>query len=159
MAAHRMGCGVEREHDFLGALHPYPESFKLMTKVGARRDAAGRAFLPQCPDELREGVEANLRSLRVERVNLINLRLVETRGDAAVPLEEQLSALEKMRQVGKLDLIGISNTSKTDGTFDPRAHRLLRRQPRSSAVERVRRSRRSPGPAARSVRPRCSRRA
>ena len=94
------------------ALHPYPENLKLVTKVGARRDAAGRVLPAQRPDELREGVEANLRSLRVERLDLVNLRLVETRADAAVPLEEQLSALEDMRQEGKLDLIGISNVDR-----------------------------------------------
>ncbi len=94
------------------ALHPYPENLKLVTKVGARRDPTGRVLPAQRPDELREGVEANLRSLRVERLDLVNLRLVETRADAAVPLEEQLNTLEDMRQEGKLDLIGISNVDR-----------------------------------------------
>ena len=94
------------------ALHPYPENLKLVTKVGARRDAAGRVLPAQRPDELREGVEANLRSLRVERLALVNLRLVAGRHDAAVPLEEQLAALEDMRQEGKLDLIGLSNVDQ-----------------------------------------------
>ena len=58
------------------ALHPYPENLKLVTKVGARRDEAGRVLPAQRPDELRDGVEANLRSLRVERLDLVNLRLV-----------------------------------------------------------------------------------
>jgi aryl-alcohol dehydrogenase-like predicted oxidoreductase len=94
------------------ALHPYPDNLKLATKVGARRDDAGRVLPAQQPDELRSGVEANLRSLRVERLDLVNLRLVETRGDATIPLEEQLSALEQMRQEGKLDLIGLSNVDR-----------------------------------------------
>src|ERR1700692_1326661 len=91
------------------ALHPYPNNLKLVTKVGARRDDAGHVLAAQRPDELREGVEANLRSLAVERLDLVNLRLVETRQDTAIPLEEQLSALEEMRQEGKLDLIGLSD--------------------------------------------------
>jgi aryl-alcohol dehydrogenase-like predicted oxidoreductase len=94
------------------ALHPYPENLKLVTKVGARRDDAGGVLPAQRPDELRDGVEANLRSLAVERLDLVNLRLVETRRDAAVPLEEQLSALDDMRQEGKLDLIGLSNVDR-----------------------------------------------
>jgi aryl-alcohol dehydrogenase-like predicted oxidoreductase len=94
------------------ALHPYPEYLKLITKVGARRDNAGRVLPAQRPDELREGVEANLRSLRVERLDLVNLRIVEARRDTAIPLEEQLSALEDMRQEGKLDLIGLSNVDQ-----------------------------------------------
>jgi aryl-alcohol dehydrogenase-like predicted oxidoreductase len=63
----------------------------------------------QRPDELREGVEANLRSLQVERLDLVNLRLVETGRDRAVPLEEQLLALDDLRREGKLDLVGLSN--------------------------------------------------
>jgi pyridoxine 4-dehydrogenase len=94
------------------ALHPYPENLKLVTKVGARRDDAGRVLPAQRPDELRSAVEANLRSLRVERLDLVNLRLVEARHDTASPLEEQLSALEDMRQEGKLDLIGLSNVDQ-----------------------------------------------
>jgi aryl-alcohol dehydrogenase-like predicted oxidoreductase len=90
-------------------LHPYPEDLKLVTKVGARRDQAG-AWLPaQTPAGLREGVEANLRSLRVERMDLVNLRLLDEGGGPAVPLAEQLGELEDLRKEGKLDLIGVSN--------------------------------------------------
>jgi aryl-alcohol dehydrogenase-like predicted oxidoreductase len=92
------------------ALHPYPEHVKLVTKVGGRRDAAG-AWLPaQSPAELRAGVEDNLRTLRVERIDLVNLRLFDEH-DADGLLDEQLGALQDLRQEGKLDLIGISNAA------------------------------------------------
>jgi pyridoxine 4-dehydrogenase len=91
------------------ALHPYPENLKLVTKVGARRDAAGGVLPAQRPDELRAGVEANLRSLRAERLDLVNLRLVDTGRDEAIALEDQLGELEDLRREGKLDLIGLSN--------------------------------------------------
>ena len=94
------------------ALHPYPENLNLVTKVGARRDDAGRVLPAQRPDELRAGVEANLRSLRVERLDLVNLRLVGGRHDTVIPLEDQLAALEDMRHEGKLDLIGLSNVDQ-----------------------------------------------
>jgi len=94
------------------ALHPYPENLKLATKVGWRRDDAGRVLPAQRPDELRDGVEANLRSLRLEHLDLVNLRLGATSEDTATPLEEQLSALEDMRLEGKLDLIGLSNVDR-----------------------------------------------
>jgi pyridoxine 4-dehydrogenase len=94
------------------ALHPYPENLKLVTKVGARRDEVGRVLPAQRPDELREGVEANLRSLRVQRMDLVNLRLVGTKNAEGVALEEQLGALEDLRQEGKLDLIGLSNVDQ-----------------------------------------------
>jgi aryl-alcohol dehydrogenase-like predicted oxidoreductase len=92
-------------------LHPYPETLKLVTKVGARRDDAGGWLPAQAPDELRAGVEANLRSLRVERMDLVNLRLLDASGGPGVPLPEQLGVLEDMRQEGKLDLIGVSNVT------------------------------------------------
>jgi aryl-alcohol dehydrogenase-like predicted oxidoreductase len=94
------------------ALHPYPENLRLVTKVGWRRDGAGQILSAQQPDELRDGVEANLRSLRVERLDLVNLRLAGGEHDGAVSLEEQLLALEDMRKDGKLDLIGLSNVDQ-----------------------------------------------
>src|ERR1700704_5633506 len=93
-------------------LYPYPENLKLVTKVGGRRDDAG-AWLPaQSPEELREGVEDNLRSLRVERMDLVNLRLMDEGEEPTVPLAEQLGTLEDLRQEGKLDLIGISSAGQ-----------------------------------------------
>jgi pyridoxine 4-dehydrogenase len=93
-------------------LHPYPENLKLVTKVGARRDDAGGWLPALAPDELRAGVEDNLRSLRVERMDLVNLRLLDDTGGPGVPLPEQLGVLEDMRQEGKLDLIGVSNVTR-----------------------------------------------
>jgi pyridoxine 4-dehydrogenase len=89
------------------ALHPYPTNLKLVTKVGGRRDAEGGWLPAQSPAELRAGVEDNLRSLQVERMDLVNLRLMtsEVSGDL---LAEQLGTLEDLRREGKLDLIGIS---------------------------------------------------
>ena len=92
-------------------LHPYPENLKLVTKVGARRDGTGGWLPAQAPKELREGVEANLRSLDVERMDLVNLRLMDETGGSDVPLAEQLGELEDLRREGKLDLIGVSNVT------------------------------------------------
>ena len=88
-------------------LHPYPENLKLVTKVGGRRDYQGGWLPAQSPAELRAGVEHNLRSLQVERMDLVNLRLMdhEAAGDL---LAEQLGTLEDLHSEGKLDLIGIS---------------------------------------------------
>ena len=96
------------------ALHPYPDNLRLVTKVGARRDDAG-AWLPaQSPQELRQGVEDNLRSLRVERIDLVNLRLHHEQDGERVPLAEQLGMLQDLRREGKLDLIGLSNATLDD---------------------------------------------
>jgi aryl-alcohol dehydrogenase-like predicted oxidoreductase len=93
-------------------LYPYPENLKLVTKVGGRRDETGGWLPAQTPQELRQGVEDNLRSLRVERMDLVNLRLMEEGEAPAVPLADQLGELEDLRQEGKLDLIGISSAGQ-----------------------------------------------
>ena len=95
---------------------PAKQNLKLVTKVGARRDDAGGVHPAQRPEELKEGVEANLRSLQVERLDLVNLRLVGTTNGSVVPLEEQLGALEELRQAGKLDNVapGDPEVSETD---------------------------------------------
>ena len=92
------------------ALYPYPQHLKLVTKVGGRRDDAGGWLPAQSPAELRSGVEDNLRTLALERIDLVNLRLFDEH-DSEGRLAEQLGALEDLRQEGKLDLIGISNAS------------------------------------------------
>jgi aryl-alcohol dehydrogenase-like predicted oxidoreductase len=92
------------------ALYPYPESLKLVTKVGGRRDDVGGWHPALSPAELRAGVEDNLRTLRRERMDLVNLRLFDEH-DGDGHLAEQLGALEDLRQEGKLDLIGLSNAT------------------------------------------------
>jgi aryl-alcohol dehydrogenase-like predicted oxidoreductase len=95
------------------ALHPYPEHLRLVTKVGGRRDAQGAWLAAHRPEELRAGVEDNLRTLGVERMDLVNLREMDEGDDEVVPpLAERLGVLEDMRLEGKLDLIGVSNVTR-----------------------------------------------
>jgi pyridoxine 4-dehydrogenase len=94
------------------ALHPYPEDLRIATKVGARRGPDG-AFLPAArPEELREQVEANLRSLGLQRLAHVNLRLGgEGMDESGVPMEESLGALADLRADGELETIGLSAVS------------------------------------------------
>jgi pyridoxine 4-dehydrogenase len=93
------------------ALHPYPEHLVLATKVGGARDEHGGWLPAGDPADLKRQVEENLRSLRVERLGLVNLRRFERdHPDAAEPaVEDQLAALNELRDEGKIDMIGISN--------------------------------------------------
>ncbi|HXQ59569.1 MAG TPA: oxidoreductase [Acidimicrobiales bacterium] len=90
------------------ALSPYPEELVLVSKVGARRDGQGQWLPAQTPGELRAGVEANLRSLGVERIPVVNLRRIP---GAGVPLTDQLSAMARLRDEGLIDGIGLSNVT------------------------------------------------
>ena len=97
------------------ALHPYPEDLVLVSKVGAVRDDAGGWIPAQSPDQLRSGVEDNLRSLGVEQLGAVNLRRMPDdhlpEGVAPVPFEDQLAEMVKLRDEGKIAGIGVSTVS------------------------------------------------
>lgn len=92
------------------ALYPYPEDLVIVSKVGARRDGSGGVLRYDEPDELRRGIEDNLRTLQVDRLAAVNLRLM----DFAVPdakFDAQLAAMIGARDDGLIDGIGLSNVS------------------------------------------------
>jgi len=96
------------------ALHPYPDDLVLVSKVGAGRQPDGGWIPAQRPEQLRQGVEANLRSLAVERVDVVNLRLMgEAEGEPRPPasFEEQLAAMVELREEGKIGGVGLSNVT------------------------------------------------
>ena len=98
------------------ALYPYPEDLVLVSKVGAERDAQGGWIPAQRPEQLRAGVEANLRSLAVEQIDVVNLRLHSAAHDGEgnsgeVDLDSQLAEMVALRDEGKIGGIGISNVS------------------------------------------------
>jgi pyridoxine 4-dehydrogenase len=94
------------------ALHPYPEDLVIVSKVGGARDSEGGWVPAQRPEELRRGVEDNLRSLSVERVDVVNLRLMgeeESPGAPEIPFEDQLETMVQLREEGKIGGVGLSN--------------------------------------------------
>ena len=91
------------------ALYPYPAELVLVSKVGARRDDSGGIHEAQRPEQLREGVLANLRSLQLDQVPVVNLR---RHPEAGVPFDEQVAAMVAMRDdEGLIGAIGLSNVT------------------------------------------------
>jgi len=70
------GDGVSNEL-IRSALHPDPDDLVIVTKIGAERNDKGEWITAQRPDQLRASVEANLRSLGVERLPVVNLLLMD----------------------------------------------------------------------------------
>lgn len=101
------------------ALHPYPDHLVLVSKVGARRDEHGGWLPDQRPEQLRAAVEANLKSLGVERLGAVNLRLMgehDPPADRRVPLEDQLAEMVALRAEGKIAGVGISTATRAQVT-------------------------------------------
>ena len=90
------------------ALHPYPEGLVIVSKVGAARDRTGGWLGAQRPGELRAGVEANLASLRLEQVPVVNLR---RHPGADVPFDEQIATMMALRDEGLIGAIGLSSVT------------------------------------------------
>jgi pyridoxine 4-dehydrogenase len=90
------------------ALWPYPEDLVLVSKVGAARDEAGRWLPALRAEDLRAGVLANLRTLGVERLDAVNLRLM----DGGQALDAELEAMIALRDEGLIAGIGLSNVSR-----------------------------------------------
>jgi aryl-alcohol dehydrogenase-like predicted oxidoreductase len=92
------------------ALHPYPDGLAIVSKVAVRRGAGGAVLPFDDPDQLRTGIEDNLRSLRVGRLAAVNLRML---GDGRVNarFDDQLAAMVTARDEGMIAGIGLSNVS------------------------------------------------
>jgi aryl-alcohol dehydrogenase-like predicted oxidoreductase len=99
------------------ALYPYSPDLLLVSKVGAEHDERAGLVLAQRPEQLRAGVEANLATLGVERLAVVNLRRADAQpgliaeGDQVVDLDSQLAELVALRDAGKIGGIGLSNVS------------------------------------------------
>jgi aryl-alcohol dehydrogenase-like predicted oxidoreductase len=90
------------------ALFPYPSDLVLVSKVGASRDSSGGWGPAQRPEQLREGVLANLASLTLDSIPVVNLR---RHPDSEVPFAEQLDAMIQLREEGLIDGIGLSTVT------------------------------------------------
>ena len=90
------------------ALYPYPEGLVLVSKVGAARNEQGEWLPAQRPEELRVGVEANLASLRLDRIPVVNLR---RHPESDVPFAETVEAMIALRDEGLIEAVGLSNVS------------------------------------------------
>jgi pyridoxine 4-dehydrogenase len=93
------------------ALHPYPEDLVLVSKVGAARNARGDWLPAQRPEELRAGVEANLASLELTQIPIVNLRRFP---GSEVALGDQLAAMIALRDEGLIGRVGLSNVTLDD---------------------------------------------
>jgi pyridoxine 4-dehydrogenase len=92
------------------ALYPYPDGLAIVSKVAVRRDDSGAVLPFDDPDQLREGIEDNLRSLRVGQLAAVNLRLPGD-GRVGARFDDQLAAMMAARDDGLIAGIGLSNVS------------------------------------------------
>jgi pyridoxine 4-dehydrogenase len=93
------------------ALHPYPEDLRIVTKVGARRDAKGGWPNAREPHELVEQVHGNLERLGVERLDVVNLRMGGFDAPQPGSIAPQFEALAELQQQGLVNHLGVSTVT------------------------------------------------
>jgi aryl-alcohol dehydrogenase-like predicted oxidoreductase len=90
------------------ALYPYPRDLVIATKLGGKR-LPDKGWAPALrPEELRKGAEEDLRTLRLERLDVVHLRHMP---GAGVPLSESLDALIALQTEGKIRHLALSNVN------------------------------------------------
>ncbi|WP_175683321.1 aldo/keto reductase family oxidoreductase [Burkholderia cenocepacia] len=94
------------------ALHPYRDDLVIVTKIGARR-GDDASWLPAfTPDELERAVHDNLRNLRLDVLDVVNLRIMfDTHGPAEGSIEAPLATLAELQRRGLVRHIGLSNVT------------------------------------------------
>lgn len=90
------------------ALYPYPKGLVIATKGGWRRPGPGQWTHDASPEHLREAVEGSLKKLKLERIDVYQLHIP----DPVVPFEQSMEALARLRDEGKIRLIGLSNVTR-----------------------------------------------
>ncbi|MGH7571384.1 MAG: aldo/keto reductase [Gemmatimonadota bacterium] len=97
--------GQGQSEEYLGqALGTGRDAVVIATKFGSDMEGQGKGASPAY---IRQAIEASLRRLGTDRIDLYQLH----RPDPTVPIEDTLGALDELVQAGKVREIGASNFS------------------------------------------------
>ncbi|SDE21530.1 aldo/keto reductase [Glycomyces harbinensis] len=91
------------------ALSPYPEGLVIATKVGPLRGPDGIPSGQAAPGRLRGLVEADLRTLGLDRLDLVYLRVGGITGAGGESIAERFAVLAELREEGLIRHLGVSN--------------------------------------------------
>src|SRR5438045_2718406 len=90
------------------ALAPVRDRVAIATKFGFKIENGKQAGLDSRPQHIREVVEASLRRLRTDRIDL----LYQHRVDPSVPIEEVVGAMADLVREGKVRYLGLSEAGE-----------------------------------------------
>ena len=90
------------------ALFPYSPGLVIATKGGWNRPGPNQWTHDATPSHLREAVEGSLKRLRLDRIDIYQLHIP----DPVVSFEASVETLARLRDEGKIRLIGLSNVTQ-----------------------------------------------
>ena len=96
------------------ALAPYPDNLTIVTKLGAVRGDDGSWNPGLSPDDLKRGLEGNLRNLGLDAIDVVNMRVMgDGHGPSEGSIAVQIETLAGLQRQGLIRHIGISNATPT----------------------------------------------
>ncbi|HEY9757266.1 MAG TPA: oxidoreductase [Oculatellaceae cyanobacterium] len=93
-------------------LYPYPKELVIVTKFGARRGNDGSWILARKKEDLIAAAHDNLRRLKLEALDIVNLRLGDVMAPNDESIEEPLSVMIDLKKQGLINQIGLSTISQ-----------------------------------------------
>lgn len=93
------------------ALHPYPKGLHIVTKVGARRAPDKSWPVALSGEELTSAVHDNLEHLRLDSLDVVNLRIGGFDRPTPGSIAEPFTVLAELQQQGLIRHLGVSNVS------------------------------------------------
>ncbi|MEG9501747.1 MAG: aldo/keto reductase family oxidoreductase [Methylorubrum extorquens] len=94
------------------ALHPYPYELTIVTKIGASRGADASWNPAYSSEDLTGAVHDNLLNLRVDVLDVVNLRIMfDVHGPSEGSIEAPLTILADLQRQGLVRHIGLSNVT------------------------------------------------
>lgn len=93
------------------ALHPYPDSLTIVTKVGARRGDDGSWILDTSRENIVSSIHDNLRNLGLDALDVVNLRVGGVAAPTDASIEAPFTVLAELQQQGLIRHLGLSNVT------------------------------------------------
>lgn len=104
------GRGAVRANELIRtALAPYRDGLVIATKVGPLPGPGGVPSGQASPGQLRSLVEADLRALGLDRLDLVHLRVGGITGPSGESIAERFAVLAELREEGLIRHLGVSN--------------------------------------------------
>jgi pyridoxine 4-dehydrogenase len=92
------------------AIYPYPPDLVICTKLGGTRKP-DKSWLPyNSPKNLRDSLENNLRTLKLEQISLVHFRVIP----GTTPFETSMETMFQLQKEGKILHVGVSNVNRTE---------------------------------------------
>jgi pyridoxine 4-dehydrogenase len=90
------------------ALFPYPAGLVIATKGGWNRPGPNQWTHDATPSHLREAVEASLKRLHLDRIDVYQLHIP----DPVVSFDSSIETLAELRREGKIRMVALSNVTQ-----------------------------------------------